>query len=548
MVFSEGCKSFVQSPKPIQLVKSLLKNAHEVAVELRGLTRGNCCEKSYQAAGSATSLALIFGVKIAVANSEISETWQIEIEQTNRFVRTREYRLSEPRSLTWIYELNEPEPEDSFSMKLGEPHAVAAWPVKKFSVEKDVPQLDELEFDPDDPSVFFRSLNRPLLGEQIGEIPGHYSLRDYINRLVVDGRLPKRVRVEFEQTAYRAVCLVSVLSWGDPKAERENYVAKPSSLWQTFGVQVETGQNEPTQPISGKIPDLSVEGVTLGMSSNDVLKLWREKPSDLHVQYRPDRGTAVVLHGASLRVGTDLYKMGDEVAPLLRKLEEIGFQDYDSTLARAEDEESKRIRNRFRSLRRVLISPDAVVVLQLEQGGLKAVDVFGGAEGYDFREPELDWLGPLPTIYGFSLQSDEKSILLKLGKPPRIHQQGAARTLCYEERDCSASPTAEVKLHATFENGRCREIRGNQFEQAGEIKLGAGYPMPPPHSLYEVKRVLSFYNGAFQSRPAKGETGPLTVAYNTDIGMQVWIYPDGRRQFVLQDAELPETIIDPLFP
>jgi len=162
--------------------------------------------------GVLLSLALIFGVKIAVANSEISETWQIEIEQTNRFVRTREYRLSGPRSLTWIYELYERDPEDFFSMKLGEPHPVAAWPVKKFSVEKDVPELDDLEFDPDEPSVFFNSLNRPFLGEQIGEIPGHFSLRDYIYGLVVDGRLPKRVRVEFEQTAYRAVCLVTVLS------------------------------------------------------------------------------------------------------------------------------------------------------------------------------------------------------------------------------------------------------------------------------------------------------------------------------------------------
>ncbi|MFA7484345.1 MAG: hypothetical protein WC314_27880 [Vulcanimicrobiota bacterium] len=131
------------------------------------------------------------------------------------------------------------------------------------------------------------------------------------------------------------------------------------------------------------------------MSSKDVLEVWREKPSDLHVQYRPDRGTAVVLHGASLRVGTNFYKTGDEVAPLLKKLEEIGFQDYDSTLSGVE-EEAKRIRDSFRSLRRVLISPGAVVVLLLEQGRLKTVDVFGGAESYDFREPELQWCFPKP--------------------------------------------------------------------------------------------------------------------------------------------------------
>ena len=49
-------------------------------------------------------------------------------------------------------------------------------------------------------------------------------------------------------------------------------------------------------------------------------------------------------------------------------------------------------------------------------------------------------------------------------------------------------------------------------------------------------------------RPAKETDGPLSVVYNFDLGMQVWIYPDGRKQFLLQRVELPETIVDLEFP
>jgi len=481
-----------------------------------------------------------------VARSETLDTWRIEVEKTNRFQRSRMYRLGGPRSLTWEYEPYEDDGACQWPRKLRDEHAVAPWPAESWASEHAIPRGREKA-----ESSYWKLIQTLFFG---GQVEGFHFLRQYVDRMVDEDRLPKCVRIEYQQTEYRCVCTVTVLEWGRSNKNAETSMS--GFVARSIGVYTHS-----TELFRGNAVDralFSINGVKLDMTSEEVLAIWQTAPSESHVFYDPSEGLVILAQGDSLLVDGRLYRTGDDVEPLLEQLVALGFEDYEFPIPKEFAEKAEELREQFRAECRLFLSRDAVLSLKLENGTFKDA-VLSGLEGAELHdgiiEPlgagprrDFDWVGPEPTIHGISLEDNEEIVIGKLGPPHGIHQSGEVRTLCYNEDDCEGADLAEVDVHITFENDRCRQIRGNQFEQAGRLKMGAGFPMPPPHSRSEVAQTLFSSYHALAFRPAKETEGPVSVVYNFDLGMQVWIYPDGRKQFLLQRVELPETIVDMELP
>lgn len=157
-------------------------------------------------------------------------------------------------------------------------------------------------------------------------------------------------------------------------------------------------------------------------------------------------------------------------------------------------------------------------------------------------------MGPPPTVHGLSLPLTEQQLIEKIDAPLRTHTEGKLRTLCYEPTACQDKISEVVKLHVTFEGDRCRAIRGTQLEQSSHVKLNSRFHMPPQHSLEEAQAVLSYSVDSPHSRSTDRKAGPVKVGYSSDLGLEVWVYPDGRRQYILRDVDLPKTVVNLDFP
>lgn len=66
----------------------------------------------------------------------MKDTWRIEAEQTDRFIRSREYRLVGPRSLSWAKTAI---PGDGYEETLAKTREVKPWPEHRTTLEVDIP-------------------------------------------------------------------------------------------------------------------------------------------------------------------------------------------------------------------------------------------------------------------------------------------------------------------------------------------------------------------------------------------------------------------------
>lgn len=260
--------------------------------------------------------------------------------------------------------------------------------------------------------------------------------------------------------------------------------------------------------------------------------------------YRPDTGRVIFLHGKALKVDGTLYEAGHHPTELEERLKELGFTEPEFLSAKKAQASGEQ--ESLRNWQRILCHPNVIVTLTLDEGVIHGISLIGATEDLPADFPRLDWMGPAPTVGGVALGSTPEQVRRALGKPLRIHQRDGYEVFCYEPGDCPDSDDQPVKLHVQFQGDSCRSIRGDQLEQNGQLILHSKFRMPPIHSMGEALAVED--SSSPLTRTTTRETGPRHVVYSPDLNLEVWIYPDGKRQFILRRVELPATVINLEYP
>lgn len=441
--------------------------------------------------------------------------WVREVEQTVEYQRDREYFLDDGPSLNW-------------GQTFGYGEELTRWPEKTLSFEAKVKWTQPEWGVPN----WARELHEPESGFLGPDFPGAAEVYSYLWKLNQEEYAPHRVAVEFEQSTYRREYRVTVLEWGE-RLELEGPTPKPV---QAATGSVEVGPTSPGRIIMTVVPHVPLEssdkriqvgGIHLGMKGQQVMETDGAQDPQVKVEYRADRGTVTKLEAPFLRLGGRELSLEDSRERVAKTFRDSGFE-YDLQTGL----------DRFSNGR-------VVGYVSHNEVGIESFVAFGGQD-QRAMDPRIAWEGPGLTIGGWSLLTDLEEFKW-LGEANRVHSRGKDSVLCYHQDECEGDPLKPVDLHVTVREGRVVRLRGAQIEQDGRILSHSWHAMPPRHSVEQLKETFWALHKDLD-RPAVTKGGPVHVMYCPDLELSIWIYPDGRRQFILTEKDLPNLCIDPNFP